>query len=284
MQIYHVQGKDYCSHCDEYFKNRSDQIFQKKIDDLITKLSILEHPKSWKFYIENNYLECLSNSNSQDIEQMLNSIEFSKIKQAYFIYKVCLEFIDLNINVSVQLGIVSNKDKKLIYQKRYFDTLLNIINENKKITASEIDTLDELLKESEYKVEVHKNAKSPTTNLLEISKNSSFRINSNKSKTIEYKIKSIKQGEVKRIECPVCKNKEILNIDNKDSLFKGKGKNIVVYTCKHLDSKDAKKNPVEISLKDYLNDLDGIDQVDFVIWNHQILFEKFKEDIKNDFS
>ncbi len=282
MKDYQVSKEEYCLLCDEYFKQRSIEAFQKDIDRLILKLNILDNFKFWKFYIDNTNVECLSTSESQDFNQLLNSVKFTNIEQAYFFYKVCLEFIDLKEKLYVNLTIVSDKDKKLTLQKKYFDILLNAFSKDKKSVSLKIDFLDTLLKESAYKIKVHKKAISTTANLLGINKNSSFRVNTDKDGVVGYKIRSIQQGEVRKIKCPVCSHEETLDINNKDSLFKTKGKDIVLYTCKHLNHEDAKKKPVEILIKEYLENLNGIDQVDFVLWNYLIFFEKFTKDMEND--
>ncbi len=263
----------------EKYKNRDKDSYQKTIDVFMSKIDFIKDIKTWKFYIENTYLEGYFNYKGQDIINNIENIEFKDEQKVYFIYKLLLEFKDMNIVNTITLKL-ENKLYLAFKQKEYIDKILEIIKNDKKPEIKKIEELDSLAEKIDFKSKINMKGtfKSVSAVLLSISKNKSFRVNQS-TEECDYKIKTMQDNAVKEIVCPICQDKKILNKNNKDSIFISK-RSKIEFICKHEKSEFVNKRPISFSMKDYSKYLksDHIDEVDFIIYNYKYFFSKFLQE------
>jgi len=261
---------------DEKFKHRNKDTFQKKIDEVVQKIRITSNHRKWKNFIDNTILECYTNYKGVDFISNFNELYFLDNEKLYFVYRILLKLEGLSIVKNIRIKVMNESDG---LRKFYFDNFLELLKEKDNKFSDRIDILDSLAQRLELKDELvlRGNVKFVTAALMSKTKYKSFRTSSN-LKEVVYKIKSIKDGEVKEIPCPVCKKPNIIHYKDKNILFQLRNDK-VFYNCQHEASQFINKKQVAIPLKEYKKELKdrNIDAIDFVIYNYKYFFKKYVE-------
>ena len=264
------------------YKDREQFEFMQKIDVLIAKIDVLSDIKSWIFFIEHTYLECYIKSTGEEYSKILKEAEFIDEHNLYFIYKVLLELYELdelNKAIKIRIKVYTGHSKLNLWKHKVFIQSLLNISQSINLTKTELlENLDKLGQDIEYhnKIKMHENTKSISAYLLDEKKLESFRVNT-KSK-LTYKIKKITRDKVKEIKCPVCSDKKKLYWNNKNQIFHS-SRTKVTFICDHIGSEYYERLPVVIDIKKYKKELQGIDELDWVIYNYHPLFEEFMNNL-----
>jgi len=209
-----------------------------------------------------------------------------------------LEMADYFQELRITFSVIQDREAYRAARKQdYFNRCIDLIKLNDLNPNQKIEELDKYGDEINIKwlLRLHENTESVASVLTGIEKNKSFRLNKS-SESISFDIKAIKSGQVKRIQCPVCKSykdyllkkgKESigftkkLNITNKNTLFFSK-KNKIIFNCDHEKTPKYKEIPVEIDLTEYKKEIKKrrLNEIDFVIYNYPYLFAKFMQGIE----
>jgi len=258
----------------EKFKDRSEN-YQSKINNMLSKIAILENKEFieyFRYFFEINYIEMYSDIYHQDIGGNPEYYTIIEKEKSYFMYKILLIYNEMDVVKKVNFRILKrNKHSYVFYE--YINEILNILKFDNKLAQISIEKLDKIASKINFLNYVHTQgkAKSPSSVLLGVRKNKSFRT-SILNDRVSYNVLGIKKDYVKRLVCPVCEARESIHINNLERMFKS-NKTGVEYRCKHEKNESLYSKKVMFNIDPYIKEINSrkINKIDFVLWNWKFL-------------
>jgi len=276
--IFKVKPKELITAFNELFKDREAFSYQNEVDKLFNKIDFNANQKSWIAYIQDFIIYGSSDYKGGELIHHLNKIEYENIKYVYFYYKLLIEFQIIDFK-EIQINVKDQNSASYLMQ-RFFDNLFDILKNDDKSQKAQFEELDNIAKKINLIDNLHRQGKikSVTAVLRGKRKSKTFRVN-NLDDQLNFEIKKIKPEESRNIVCPVCNEKKEINSNNIGKIFVSK-KNRIEFLCGHEKSEFYGKQKVLLSVKEFQKDLklQGIDEVDFVIYNYQYFFKKFLDE------
>ncbi len=266
--------EDIINELDEKFKNRHKQNYQKRIDKMFEKFDIIGAPQFWRKYVESSIIVGYSDYKGDDATTIFETMKFENEMLMYFIYKIIVELFEM---ISISLNLRVYMLKEFYKTKKYIDDLLMLHSIEKEGGIEKyIQLLDDLFSTINIPgLKLHKNTKNRTKNLLGYEKRNDYRWNTHED-MLDKKVKILQDKQKKNVTCPLCGDMKVVNNDNKGHMFQTKNSK-VVFNCNHEHSKYISKKKVAIPIKKA--DLpDGVDAIDFVLYNWKYFSKKWLEE------
>lgn len=263
---------------DEKFKNRHKQNYQKRIDKMFEKFDIIGAPQFWRKYVESLIIVGYSDYKGDDATTILETMKFENEMLMYFIYKIIVELFEM-ISISLNLRVYILKE--FYKTRKYIDDLLMLHSiEKEGGTEKYIQLLDDLFSITNIPgLQLHGNTKNKTKNLLGYEKRNDFKWNPSED-LLDKNVKILQASQKKRVACPLCKKVQDVDYANKGYIFQHKNSR-VVFNCNHEKSKYISKKKVAIPIKKA--DLpDGVDAIDFVLYNWKYFSKQWLENNINE--
>ena len=270
--------EDIINEFDEKFKNRHKQNYQKRIDKMFEKFDIIGVPQFWRKYVESSIIVGYSDYKGDDATTILETMKFENEMLIYFIYKIIVELFEM---ISINLNVRVYTDKGFYQMRKYIDDLLILHSIEKEGGVEKyIQLLDDLFSTINIPgLQLHGNTKNRTKNLLGYEKRNDFRWNPSED-LLEKNVKILQANQKKKVTCPLCEKPLDVEYANKEYIFQHKNSR-VVFNCNHEKSKHISKKKVTIPIKKA--DLpDGVDAIDFVLYNWKYFSKQWSEDNINE--